>query len=321
MTATQEKVIPYPVTQQLHKPRALSREEVAEALRRGGNQAAQRLLEEFYGFSPLANEVQVLQGKIYISAAGMHRIARESGDLNGIEVELIEVDRDRHFYVAKARVWKKGCERPFEDFADSDGSKMQGGAKLRHAVTRAKARALRSAFAIPFCSLEEMADADIERGRRQQTSRPHPRQQQRPRQAARKAQQEATEADMHPGNLWTAANRYLRGVCGETGVTEDEMLFLLGCDSTKKASAPQMRQLADVLKLPKVRVSAEKETLEARKYLGQTQTMGELRRHWKVEIREVLARGPWHKVLMLRAKEERKAALEAEDTEEQGKLL
>lgn len=115
---------------------------------------------EQYQLDPLVREIMVLQGNVYITAAGLQKIAIRDPSYNGCEVEIIHADWENNFYVVKARVWKKGCEYPFEDFGDADKatSKMKGRALFRHAVTRARARAMRSAFAVSLVSVEEMPD-------------------------------------------------------------------------------------------------------------------------------------------------------------------
>ena len=100
-----------------------------------------------------------LRGKLYITAAGLQQIAAQSPDLNGIEVEIITQDWENHFFLVKAKVFRKGCDHAFEDFSDSEGSQLKGGNKLRHTITRARSRAIRSAFAVPFCTIEELDDS------------------------------------------------------------------------------------------------------------------------------------------------------------------
>lgn len=113
-----------------------------------------------YGLDPLMREVIILQGNIYVTAAGLQKLAQRDPDYNGCQIEPVVTDWDSNFFVIKASVWKKGCDYPFEDFGDADSSTstLQGRALFRHAITRARARAIRSAFAVPFCALEELDD-------------------------------------------------------------------------------------------------------------------------------------------------------------------
>lgn len=127
-----------------------------------------------YGFDPVADEVIMLHGRPYITASGLNRVANRSRDFNGIEVEIVHQNWQTNFFVVKAKVWKKGCEMPFEDFGEASPStsKMKGQCIFRHAVTRAKARAIRAAFSIPFCSVEELDDKLAPAPQRQQPPTP-----------------------------------------------------------------------------------------------------------------------------------------------------
>ncbi len=117
-----------------------------------------------YQLDPLTGEIQMLRGKVYISAAGLQVLACRHPDYEGCEIEIVHSDWEKNFYVVKAKVWKKGCAHPFEDFGDADPStsQMKGRALFRHAITRARSRAIRSAFAVPFCSVEEMDAKGVE---------------------------------------------------------------------------------------------------------------------------------------------------------------
>lgn len=113
-----------------------------------------------YGLDPLTREVMILKGNIYVTASGLQKLAVRDPDYDGCEIEVVQADWSNNFFVIKARVWKKNCSHPFEDYGDADPStsSLTGHALFRHAITRARARAMRSAFAIPFCSLEELDD-------------------------------------------------------------------------------------------------------------------------------------------------------------------
>ncbi len=119
-----------------------------------------KIVAKQYGLDPLAREVIMIDGNIYVTAAGLQRLALRDPDYDGCEIELVHTDWEKNFFVVKARVWKKGCSRPFEDYGDADPttSRLKGHALFRHAITRARARAMRSAFAIPFCTVEELDD-------------------------------------------------------------------------------------------------------------------------------------------------------------------
>lgn len=115
---------------------------------------------EKYGFDPLGQEVMIMHGQVYVTAKGINRVATRDPAFDGIEVEIIEANWKNDWFLIKAKAWRKGCSHPVEEYADSDGSNLRGGNLFRHTITRAKARAQRAAFAIPFCSREELADED-----------------------------------------------------------------------------------------------------------------------------------------------------------------
>lgn len=77
-------------------------------------------LGEHIGVKAELGDIMLYQGKPYITISGYRRIAHNTGLLNGITVEPA-ADRDRLRFGAKtgehlwiARIFKKGCARPFE---------------------------------------------------------------------------------------------------------------------------------------------------------------------------------------------------------------
>lgn len=121
-----------------------------------------RAAAEQYGLNPMTGDIMSLRGNLYVTSSGLNSLAQMHPDYDGCTVDPIVLDWEKNTYVIKAQVWKKGCSRPFEDYGDADPttSKMKGRALFRHAITRAKARAIRSAFAVPFVAIEELSDED-----------------------------------------------------------------------------------------------------------------------------------------------------------------
>jgi hypothetical protein len=113
-----------------------------------------------FGLSVQAGDLLLLENKLYITYAGALKIARRnrcSGISTEVVAELSEPGKSR--FVVKASVFKTSRSRPFEGYGDADPSNVSAlvrGAELRVAETRAVHRALRKAFAIPFCSIEEI---------------------------------------------------------------------------------------------------------------------------------------------------------------------
>jgi hypothetical protein len=119
-----------------------------------------RSLTENYGFAVALSDLLLLDGGWYVTHAGLLRLAARNR-CNGIRVEQV-----RHFcdpvadrWVFKATVYKSPRSRGFVGYGDADPSNvslMVHGAELRIAETRAVNRALRKAYGIGLCSVEEM---------------------------------------------------------------------------------------------------------------------------------------------------------------------
>jgi hypothetical protein len=119
-----------------------------------------RSLTENYGFAVALSDLLLLDGAWYVTHAGLLRLAARSR-CNSIRVEQV-----RHFcdpvagrWVFKATVYKSASSKGFVGYGDADPSNvslMIHGAELRVAETRAVNRALRKAYGIGLCSVEEL---------------------------------------------------------------------------------------------------------------------------------------------------------------------
>src|SRR5882724_10199423 len=119
-----------------------------------------RSLTEDYGLAVALGDLLLLDGAWYVTHAGLLRLAARSR-CNGIRVEQV-----RHFcdpvagrWVFKATVYKSPSSKGFVGYGDADPSNvslMVHGAELRIAETRAVNRALRKAYGIGLCSVEEL---------------------------------------------------------------------------------------------------------------------------------------------------------------------
>ena len=124
------------------------------------------LLEELakrYSLSIAMGDLLYLQGRWYVTHTGLLRIASRKC-CSGIHV-LAAVrfcDPAASRWTFKAIVYKSpGC-RGFVGYGDADPSNVSPlvhGAELRIAETRAVNRALRKAYAIGICSVEELASS------------------------------------------------------------------------------------------------------------------------------------------------------------------
>ena len=113
-----------------------------------------------YGVSIKAGHLQLLEGRWYITHAGLLHVAT-CRRCQGIRTALQEAPSDpvAHRWVFKATVYKSRGSRGFVGYGDADPSNVSPlvrGAEMRIAETRAVNRALRKAYGIGLCSVEEL---------------------------------------------------------------------------------------------------------------------------------------------------------------------
>ncbi len=127
------------------------------------SKTAMRGLKELtstHSLSVAAGDLQILGGKWYVTHSGLLRIAQR-GRCMGINTVLLKQlsnpEGDR--WVFKATVYKSSSSRGFVGYGDADPSNVSPlvrGAEMRVAETRAVNRALRKAYGIGLCSVEEL---------------------------------------------------------------------------------------------------------------------------------------------------------------------
>ena len=113
-----------------------------------------------FQFSFKAGELQVINGNWYVTHTGLLRLARRKR-CRGIHVEAVDSLRDSgtNRFVLKATVFPFKGSSGFVGYGDADPSNVSSlvrGAEMRVAETRAVNRALRKAYGIGICSVEEM---------------------------------------------------------------------------------------------------------------------------------------------------------------------
>jgi hypothetical protein len=129
-------------------------------------QAALKALNYFsekYGFSVALGDLILLDSKWYVTHSGLLRIAQRRR-CHGIKTSLQYVvsDPTARRWVFKATVYKTPGSKGFVGYGDADPSNTSSlvrGAELRLAETRAISRALRAAYAIGLCSVEELGSS------------------------------------------------------------------------------------------------------------------------------------------------------------------
>jgi len=119
-----------------------------------------RSLTEDYGLAVALGDLILLNGKWYVTHAGLLRLARRR-HCAGIRVQQVRefCDPAAGRWVFKATLYKRRGTQGFVGFGDADPSNVSSmvqGAELRIAETRAVNRALRKAYGIGLCSVEEL---------------------------------------------------------------------------------------------------------------------------------------------------------------------
>ncbi len=142
------------------------RRNVCAAKRNLGSPLGSRIITQLktlsrdYRFSVEAGELQMLNGSWYVTHTGLLRLARRKR-CRGIHVESVDslCDSAANRFVLKATVYPSKGSTGFVGYGDADPtnvSTLVRGAEMRIAETRAVNRALRKAYGIGICSVEEM---------------------------------------------------------------------------------------------------------------------------------------------------------------------
>jgi hypothetical protein len=119
-----------------------------------------RELTERHALSVAAGDLQFFDGRLYVTHAGLLHIAKRNR-CAGIQATLEEKPSEASAYrwIFKATVYKSPRSRGFVGYGDADPSNVSPlvrGAEMRIAETRAVNRALRKAYGIGLCSVEEL---------------------------------------------------------------------------------------------------------------------------------------------------------------------
>jgi hypothetical protein len=113
-----------------------------------------------YGLSVALGDLQYLDERWYVTHAGLLRLAQRK-HCAGISVRRVRdfCDPGTCHWVFKATVYKRPGSKGFAGYGDADPantSPLVRGAEMRVAETRAVNRALRKAYGIGLCSVEEL---------------------------------------------------------------------------------------------------------------------------------------------------------------------
>jgi hypothetical protein len=119
-----------------------------------------KTLSQDFDFSLRRGELQLLNNSWYVTHTGLLRLARRKR-CRGIHVEAVDslCDSAANRFVLKATVYPSKDSAGFVGYGDADPSNVSllvRGAEMRIAETRAVNRALRKAYGIGICSVEEI---------------------------------------------------------------------------------------------------------------------------------------------------------------------
>ena len=127
-------------------------------------QASLKRLTREFGFSVNNGDLQIINGNWYVTHTGLIGLARRK-KCRGIHVEAVDslCDSAANRFVLKATVYPSKNSSGFVGYGDADPSNVSflvHGADMRVAETRAVNRALRKAYGIGICSVEEIGSLD-----------------------------------------------------------------------------------------------------------------------------------------------------------------
>ncbi len=119
-----------------------------------------RSLTSTYGLSVGSGDIICLDRHWYVTHSGLLRLSSRRG-CTGMRVEIVTdfCDPSNSRWIFKATVFRAGKPEGFVGYGDADPSNVSPlvhGAEMRVAETRAVNRALRKAYGIGICSVEEI---------------------------------------------------------------------------------------------------------------------------------------------------------------------
>src|ERR1700674_3211460 len=135
-----------------------------------------KMLTMDFQLSVRNGDLQVISGQWYVTHIGLVRLARRRR-CRGIHVEAINslCDLSANRFVLKATVYPSKSSTGFVGYGDADPSNVSAlvhGAEVRVAETRAVNRALRKAYGIGICSVEEIGPFEPPRSSRESKKLP-----------------------------------------------------------------------------------------------------------------------------------------------------
>lgn len=147
----------------------LARQNVRDAKRVFGQMpvrlaACLAVLSREFAFSVKRGDLQIISGNWYVTHSGLLALARRK-KCRGIRVQTVNAlcNANANRFVLKATVYTSQNSVGFVGYGDADPSNVSylvQGAEMRVAETRAVNRALRKAYGIGICSVEEVGSIE-----------------------------------------------------------------------------------------------------------------------------------------------------------------
>ena len=139
--------------------------------------ASLKTLTQEMRLSVVGGDLSLLDGKWYVTHAGLMRLAHRRHCM-GINVRAVPefCEPSSSHWVFEATAYKAGMSKGFVGYGDADPSNtspLVRGAEMRVAETRAVNRALRKAYGIGLCSVEELGSLTPPQTPRAATSHSH----------------------------------------------------------------------------------------------------------------------------------------------------
>ncbi len=148
-----------PNRQLLRENKSWARKTLGDSFGVRAKESLENLTQKF-GFSAKGGDLQIINHNWYVTHTGLIALARRKR-CTGIQVEAVDslCDSAANRFVLKATVFPSKGSSGFVGYGDADPSNVSSlvrGAEMRVAETRAVNRALRKAYGIGICSVEEI---------------------------------------------------------------------------------------------------------------------------------------------------------------------
>lgn len=126
-----------------------------------------RQLVSRYRLSVVEGDLTIINGTWYVTHSGLLRVAKRS-HCRGIRTQAISefCEKTTNRWAFRATVFTSATCRGFVGYGDADPSNVSPlvrGAEMRIAETRAVNRALRKAYGIGICSVEEIGSLETQK--------------------------------------------------------------------------------------------------------------------------------------------------------------